>query len=412
LGILYAWSVIKAGIPDSWKWSNADKALPYAVSCLVFALTMVPAGRLQDRLGPRWICLLGGVFAGLGCIIAGLSGSSLMGFVIGFGVFTGIGIGFGYSAMTPAAIKWFPPQKTGLIAGIVVAGFGLASVYIAPLSNWLLDHYATQSPAGIVEKGVSTTMIILGGATIIIVGILAQFVRNPPSSSPSVKPSASDTAPKKDVSWQEMIRSGQFWLLYIMYFCGAAAGLMFISIAQDLGKKSLGSMAFLAVVVLSVGNAGGRVLAGVLSDGLGRQRVLRLAFSSQAIIVAVLGHLVSSGSTFWPIILIVIFFLGMNYGANLSIFPAASKDYFGLKNFGLNYGLLFTAWGAAGLIMPWVNGLIKDSGKPKLSYFIIIGMMIVSALLTGVSHRLAERGKRAVGRELEGLTAPIVNIKK
>ena len=130
LGILYTWSVIKGGIPESWGWSNADKALPYSVACMVFALAMVPAGRLQDKIGPRWVATLGGVFVGIGFIISALTGSSLTGFVIGFGILGGIGIGFGYASATPPAVKWFPPQKTGMIAGLVVAGFGLASVYL------------------------------------------------------------------------------------------------------------------------------------------------------------------------------------------------------------------------------------------------------------------------------------------
>jgi OFA family oxalate/formate antiporter-like MFS transporter len=105
LGILYVWSVVKDGIPDSWGWSNADKALPYSVMCIMFSTVMVPAGRFQDRYGPRWVVLLGGFLAGLGCIMSGLGGSSNAAYIIGFGMFTGAGVGFGYSALTPAAIK-------------------------------------------------------------------------------------------------------------------------------------------------------------------------------------------------------------------------------------------------------------------------------------------------------------------
>ncbi|MBP1732271.1 MAG: major facilitator superfamily 1, partial [Deltaproteobacteria bacterium] len=189
LGILYAWSVIKAAIPDSWGWNNADKALPYSISCLVFALAMVPAGRLQDKIGPRWVAALGGIFVGIGFIIASLTGSSLTGFVIGFGILGGIGIGFGYASATPPAVKWFPPQKTGLIAGLVVAGFGLASVYIAPLATSLLGVFATTvvktDPATgavkqIVEKGVSSTMLVFGIAFLVIVFGLAQLLKDPP----------------------------------------------------------------------------------------------------------------------------------------------------------------------------------------------------------------------------------------
>ena len=128
IGVLYTWSIIKGAIPVEWGWTAAQKYDPYALACFVFALAMIPAGRLQDKIGPRWVATIGGVMVAVGCIIAGLAGSSYLGFVVGFGIFGGIGIGFGYAAATPAAVKWFPASQTGLIAGLVVAGFGLASV--------------------------------------------------------------------------------------------------------------------------------------------------------------------------------------------------------------------------------------------------------------------------------------------
>ena len=100
LGVLYTWSIIKAAIPEEWAWTAAQKSDPYAIACFVFALAMIPAGRLQDIIGPRWVASIGGVLVALGCIIAGLAGSSYLGFVIGFGVFGGLGIGFGYASAT------------------------------------------------------------------------------------------------------------------------------------------------------------------------------------------------------------------------------------------------------------------------------------------------------------------------
>ncbi len=360
LGVLYAWSVIKSGIPDSWGWSNANKALPYSVACLVFSLAMIPAGRLQDKIGPRWVATLGGILAGLGCTIAWLSGSSLTGFVLGFGVLAGTGIGFGYAAATPAAVKWYPRARTGLVAGIVVAGFGLASVYIAPLVTWLLGHFATKNEAGILEKGISPTMLVLGIGFLLAVTALAQLMRNPPPDfDPEGSSAAKAAAPKtRDRSVREMLSGAQFYVLWLIYFVGAAAGLTFISVAQSLGKKSLGDLAFLVVVVLAVGNAGGRILAGMLSDKFGRETTLLGALLLQ--ILAVLGLYAQRSGGSWPVLLVLVSVIGANYGSNLALFPAAAKDCFGLKNFGLNYGILFSAWGAAGLVMPWLNGFISD----------------------------------------------------
>ena len=362
LGILYVWSVVKAGIPASWGWSNADMALPYSMMTVFFALTMIPAGRLQDRYGPRIAILIGGFLAGLGCVICGLGGSSLFVYVIGFGVVTGSGVGFGYCATTPASIKWFPAARTGLITGIVVAGFGLAPVVLAPLAAWLLNVFATTTTSGTVEKGVSATMITLGIVTWAVVGGLSLFVRNPPEGHlikpPQQRAQAAGSLEPVEFEWRVMLRTVQFWLLFVMYFIGAAAGLMFISVASDLGKQSLGSLAFLAVVVLAVGNSSGRIMAGVISDRIGRQLTLLGEFICQAVVVAILYKLSGGGAT-WPVMLIIVFLLGFNYGANLAVFPAACKDYFGIRSFGLNYGCLFAAFGSAGLIMPWLNGLIQ-----------------------------------------------------
>ena len=152
LAIMYTWSVISKGVPDSWGWSQADKSLPYAVSCLVICLAMVPAGHMQDKLGPRLVATIGGILVGLGMILASFTTTSL-GYVLGFGVLTGAGIAFAYASATPPAVKWFPAAKTGTIVGIVVSGFGLAPVYAAPLANWLIGNF-----------GLATAVMVLGVA--------------------------------------------------------------------------------------------------------------------------------------------------------------------------------------------------------------------------------------------------------
>jgi OFA family oxalate/formate antiporter-like MFS transporter len=200
LGILYTWSVIKKGIPTEWGWGDFERSLPYSVALLVFAFATVLAGRLQDKLGPRWVATAGGVLIGAGCLVAGLAGSSLAGFVIGFGVLGGIGIGFGYASTTPPAVKWFPAGKTGMIAGIVVAGFGVASVYTAPLSQYLLTRY-----------GVSRAMMILAGIFFVAVTALSQLLADPPAGyvPGGSAGGAAKAARAVDVPWQTMLRSVQ-----------------------------------------------------------------------------------------------------------------------------------------------------------------------------------------------------------
>jgi OFA family oxalate/formate antiporter-like MFS transporter len=374
LGVLYTWSVIKEAIPMEWGWTAAQKSDPYAVACFVFAIAMIPAGRLQDKIGPRWVATIGGVSVALGCVLAGLAGSSYIGFLVGFGVFGGIGIGFGYAAATPAAVKWFPASQTGMIAGLVVAGFGLASVYIAPTAQALLGAY-----------GVSTTMMIFGVAFFVIVVSLSQFLRNPPAgyipfdAKADQRPTTTAASrPPVDMEWHQMIRTTNFWMLWTMYAFGAAAGLMVIGSAASMSKAALGPSAFVAVVVLSVGNAGGRVLAGVASDIIGRQLTLFFAFLMQAGLVLIPVYHGDDSIA----LLFAVTMIGACYGANLTLFPSATKDHFGMKSFGLNYGVMFTAWGVGGLILPRVAGMAKDiTGKEDLAFYIASGLMVCGAIL-------------------------------
>ena len=390
LGVLYTWSVIKAAIPPEWGWTAAQKSDPYAVACFVFAIAMIPAGRLQDRIGPRWVATIGGVTVALGCIIAGLAGSSYIGFVVGFGLFGGIGIGFGYAAATPAAVKWFPASQTGMIAGLVVAGFGLASVYIAPTAQALLGAY-----------GVSTTMIIFGIAFFVIVVTLAQFLRNPPAgyvpfdAKADQRPTTTAASkPPVEMEWHQMIRTSNFWMLWTMYVFGAAAGLMVIGSAASMSKAALGPSAFVAVAVLAVGNAGGRVLAGVVSDIIGRQLTLFFAFLLQGVMVLIPLYYGDDSIA----LLFAVLMIGACYGANLAIFPSATKDHFGLKSFGLNYGVMFTAWGVGGLILPRIAGMAKDiTGKEDLAFYIASGLMVCGALLALINLAIT-RGKLGKNR--------------
>ena len=384
LGVLYTWSVIKAAIPPEWGWTAAQKSDPYAVACFVFAIAMIPAGRLQDKIGPRWVATIGGVAVALGCILAGLAGSSYIGFVVGFGVFGGIGIGFGYAAATPAAVKWFPASQTGMIAGLVVAGFGLASVYIAPTAQALLGAY-----------GVSNTMIIFGVAFFVIVVTLAQFLRNPPEgyvpvdAKADIRPTTTAASrPPVEMNWRQMIRTSNFWMLWTMYVFGAAAGLMVIGSAASMSKAALGPAAFVAVAVLAVGNAGGRVLAGVVSDIIGRQLTLFFAFLIQGGVVLIpLYHGDDSIALLFAVTMI-----GACYGANLALFPSATKDHFGMKSFGLNYGVMFTAWGVGGLILPRIAGMAKDiTGKEDLAFYIASGLMVCGALLALINLAIDRR---------------------
>jgi OFA family oxalate/formate antiporter-like MFS transporter len=352
LGILYTWSIFKGAIEASIKtggegafnWDLASTNTPYSVCCLVFAFAMILAGKCQDKFGPRITAFIGGVLVSIGLIL--ISTTTTFGlWVLGFGLLAGAGIGFGYSAATPPALKWCPPSKTGFVAGLVVAGFGLASVYIAPLSQYLLGIW-----------GIQKSMLFFGIAFLFVVCGLSTMLVNPPPDYVCEEVNAGGTAKKaaksqNDINPSGMMKDGAFYIIWLIYFIGAGAGLMFISSVTGMAKKSLGDMAFLAVATVAIGNAGGRIIAGLLSDKIGRRLTLTLMLLFQCVLMLIAIPIVGKSSSAVILVLLATF-IGFNYGTNLSLFPSLTKDKWGLKNFGINYGIVFTAWGIGGFIMP------------------------------------------------------------
>jgi len=319
LGILYTWSMFKGAIEKEFGWQGSRLNDPFVLCCLVFAAAMIFAGRCQDKFGPRLTASIGGLLVGAGFVLCSTTTNYGI-WLLGFGVLAGIGIGFGYSSATPPALKWFPPSKTGLIAGLVVAGFGLAPVYLAPVSQYLLGQFQVQK-----------SMLILGIAFVVIVCGLAQWLRNPPAGYVAAVKSASGTAPAKPVQTNatpgEILRQPKFWLLWVIYFVGSGAGLMVISSIGPMAKKSMGELAFVAVAVMAIGNAGGRIIAGTLSDKIGRRWTLMLVLLVQAALMFAAIPLIASKDMAGLVIVLVAALIGANYGANLALFPSYTKTF-------------------------------------------------------------------------------------
>lgn len=376
LGVLYTWSMFKGAIEKEFGWQGSQLNDPYALCCLVFAFAMILAGKCQDKFGPRLTASIGGLLVGAGMVLISTTNSYGI-WLLGFGVLVGVGIGFGYSSATPPALKWFPPSKTGLIAGMVVAGFGLAPVYLAPLSQYMLEHFQLKS-----------SMLMFGVAFVVIVCGLAQLLVNPPAGYVAGAKPAAGGAPKPaavNVSPGEIVRTPTFWLLWVIYFIGAGAGLMVISSISGMAKKSMGAeWAFVAVAIMAIGNAGGRILAGTLSDKIGRRWTLCLVLAIQAALMFIAIPVTASKDMAAAVIVLVAAAIGANYGANLALFPSYTKDLWGLKSFGMNYGVLFTAWGVGGFVLPRVQQMLTaSSGGSYTSSFVTAGvLLLVGAAMT------------------------------
>lgn len=375
LGILYAWSVFSKQLVETvdrggFGWTKTQATLPYTIAIACFALMMIPAGRLQDRLGPRLVASAGGVLTGLGLLVASLATPATVApAVIGFGLLAGTGFGLGYAAATPAAVKWFPPEKKGLITGLVVAGFGIAPVYIAPLSKHLLGTY-----------GIPASFRILGVAFLFVATGFAQLVRNPDRPAASLKAAGPGAAvPRLDATWRDMLKSRMFYMLWVQYACAATAGLMIIGHMAKIVAVQSGNtikIGFVFVALLAVFNASGRIVAGVISDYIGRVVTLGIVCIMQA-----------SAMFFFPSFSTIGGFVlgsavvGFSYGSCLSIFPATTADRWGTKNMGLNYGALFTAWGVGGVVGPMLAGKIADATGSYAGAYNFAGLLLMFAFI-------------------------------
>ncbi len=400
LGVLYTWSVIaktlsKPVAEGGWGWTSGQASLPYAVAVGVFALSMVFAGRMQDRLGPRLVATAGGALCGLGMIVASLATpSTTFPITVGFGCMTGLGIGLGYASATPAAIKWFPPARKGFITGLVVAGFGLASVYTAPLTSYLLS-----------SQGVSGTFRTLGIAFLIATVLLAQLLVNPPvgytpaGSAAKSGAVASAAAAPREYDWRDMVKTRSFAFLWLMYAFSAFAGLMIIGhMAKIAAAQLVGvDLGFLLVAVLAIGNALGRVVAGAVADRIGGIRTMFAVFVFQA---AMMGVLAIADSV--AVLVSVAAAVGFCYGANLSLFPSTTAGFFGTKHLGVNYGLVFTAWGMGGVFGSMLAGMIVDrTGSYGPAYAVAATLCLLAAGITFVTKAPATSQRIAFAPEPE-----------
>lgn len=386
LGILYTWSILKSniessinlGVSNGFTWDLSAVNDPYSVAILMFAFVMIISGKVFDKAGPKVTSLIGGVLVTSGLLLAA-SSTSYFNWILGFGVLVGAGIGFGYAVITPVTIKWFPPQKTGLITGMVVAGFGLSSVYMAPLFSFLIKDF-----------GLPYALTAYAIAFALVVGISSFLLLNPPVPEAG-KTVLNPTSDKDDIKVSEILKKYEFYVLWLLFFIGSGAGLMVIGFITDLVKKGLGEQAFLGVAIIAIGNSGGRVLSGYLSDKIGRLKTLLIMMSFQCILMTIAALVTDKGIN--PVLLLIMAtFIGLNYGSNLSLFPSITKDLWGLKNFGTNYGVLFTAWGVGGFVLSRVSQMIKAATNSlEYSFWLAAILLGIGVVLLIFFERLMKQ---------------------
>jgi len=372
-GFSYAWGSFVLPLVSAYNWTTSEATMPFTVFMVVFSLVMFPAGKLQDVFGPRKVSAVGAV---LFIVAYGLA-SFVVRFpypwwlIATYGVFGGIACGLTYACVAPPARKWFP-DKPGFAISSAVMGFGLAAVFAAPLKA---EHI-------IPAFGIDGTLLIIGVATLVISLLASLLIKNPPSGW---KPPALKTNTVKSIKSareytpQELVKSPIFWTSWVAFALVIAGGLMCIPILPAYGELIINLSpieAAGAIAVFASFNGFGRPIAGYLSDRFGVVLVMIVTYAIQSLTLL----LFSVFSVNLPTLYISAALLGWGFAVTLALFPTLTASCFGAKNLGVNYGLLFTAFGV-GALAPSIGAAIFDATGSYTPAFLTAGVMATIGLV-------------------------------
>ena len=386
LGCLYAWSVwLKYLTNDVYMkahgWSGAltteQASNPKSLCIIIFALLMIPGGKIQDKYGPTVAGSIGAFFMGLGLIVAGTA-HSYAGILWGFGVGGGIAMGIAYAAPVPATRRWVGPHQVGVMIGITVAGYGGAAFYVAPLIKWLIVSYS-----------LSASFLVLGVAYLIVIGIAAQILAWPEEGYVPPQPpetAATKAAAASVVDWTagEMMGTWQFYALVALFCLNTQAGLLIIGHAAKIVKPFL-EQGFILVAAGGAMNAAGRVGTGKYSDIIGRDKAYMLNAFVAALCMFALPAIIAAKSLFMAFTACMIAY--WVYGGGLALLPSYTADFYGPKNLGFNYGLVFMGWGF-GAFMPKLAGHIRDvTGKYDEAFYVAGILLLVAVAIAFVTKK-------------------------
>ena len=378
LGTLYAWSVFVAPLENEFGWKRAQTSNVFTIAVVTFATSLLIAGRLQDRFGPFWFSITGGALVSLGFFLCAYT-SSLRFLFLCYGVLGGIGNGFGFATVAPVMAKWFP-DKRGLAIGLAFAGYGGGSAIFGPVANLVLfPHF-----------GWRTACMMLGGIFLMMTMAGSFLMRNPPEgyrrneSTPA--PASHVASSNYEFTPSEILRTPAFYLMWLGFGLGSSAGLLIISqlvpFARSQGIPGV-ALATMTLAVGAIGNVSGRILSGWLSDALGRLNTLRVVLAISAVAIPILYW---AGAHVFAVY-VMVFIVYFCYGAQAAVNPATIADFWGTRNAGANYGLLFTAWGAAGIIGPTIGGVLFDKYKNYEAAFYAASVLAAIAFVCEIAAR-------------------------
>ncbi len=358
LGIFYAWSVFADGLISELGWSKSAAMFPYTLELLVFSIAMIFGGRFQDRFGPRRGIMFSGLFTSLGMVLCALTATPL-GVTLSFGLVFGISAAFGYSAVTPAVISWFPPGKRGLVTGLILMSLGAAALVWAPVINLLVSRF-----------GILNTFMWCGLFLFIAIFTASRIVVMNPAleEQPADHQLPALMQPESNEKiWLTIIRRPSFRVLWLLVGISTGVGFMFIGHLVQVAELNYNiSWGYVLVSVFALTNALGRLAGGVLCDRIGYIGNIRVALG--IMLFSMLLFLSGLGS---PALVAATFLLGLSYGSLYTSFPVIVADLFGLKNFGINYGMAFTSIGIVGSTGPLIAAFLAELSGSYYPAFIL-----------------------------------------
>lgn len=382
----YGWTLFVLPIDQAHHWGRAAIQVAFTIFVICETWLLPIEGYVIDRIGPRFTVLAGGVMIGASWVLNGFADSLTLLYVAA--AIGGVGAGFIYGATVGNALKWFPDRR-GLAAGLTAAGFGAGSaVTVVPISNMIQSSgYQTTFLVfgliqGLIVIGVSLTLRAPPGAAAVPTPSLA------PSGMVAVRPSRLHEI-TRDYAPIQVLRQPVFYLMYLMFVLVGAGGLIATAqlwvMAVDFGvAKTPVTLFWITLPALTFALSIDRILNGLtrpffgwVSDQIGRENTMFIAFLLEGIGIVVLTQ-VATDPILFVVMTGVVFFA---WGEIYSLFPATCGDTFGRKFAATNYGMLYTAKGTAALLVPFGSVLRDYTGDWLTVLYLCAGVNIIAAFL-------------------------------
>ena len=389
----YSWTLFVNPMQTATKWKLSD--IQYAFTLFVLFQTWVQPldGWLMDRMGPRVFISAAGLLCGLGW--AGLGYASSLPMLYVLYCLAGVGAAFVYSGCIGSALKWFK-ERRGLAAGIMAAGFGGGTALFIPFIS-----------SSIQASGYQHAFIWTGLFQGIVILIVAQFLRHPPleaASAPVKTGAAAQNLGKRQFTTPEMLRTPQFYMMYAMFLMMAVGGLLITANAGPIARswKLSAAALTLATTLSPVANGASRVSWGWISDRIGRETAMIVAFVAQALCLLLVITIGSTSGAMFTLTLVLVFF---TWGEIYSLFPSTVADYFGTRHATSNYAVLYTAKGVASIIGGGFGAMMFErtgSWAPT-----IYGSAVLALLAAGLAIGLRSSARSSAATEQAPVGVPV-----